>query len=107
MKLDVEIEITENAMQYIRRDEKEPNSIVISYNEILNWCASRGEWISVSLHKMSDYDQERYLKITAQNINIYLEYDAYFMMSGIPKLTLDLTDTPYGNYLIIRELNPA
>ena len=108
MKLeDIVIDLTEEAIEYFQKKADNTAGIVISYNEIMNWCGSHGEWISVTVQSMKSYDQEQYFKIDKDGIAIYFQYDAYFMMSGLSKLTIDLMRSSHGEFLVINELFPT
>ncbi|MHA1129515.1 MAG: hypothetical protein ACTSQI_17800 [Candidatus Helarchaeota archaeon] len=61
----------------------------------------------MNIQRISEKDQDQYYKITKNGLNIFIHHDAFFMISGFPKVTIDLTNTPYGDYLIINELNPT
>ena len=55
---------------------------------------------------MEQYDPESYYKLNVQGIEIFLQMDAYFMVSGLPKLTIDLSHSTYGDLLTIKEFDP-
>jgi len=44
---------------------------------------------------------------TIQNIEIFFQSDAYFLVSGFRKLTIGLAHTSYGDLLTIKEFDPS
>lgn len=54
---------------------------------------------------MEQYDPESYYKLNVQGIEIFFQMDAYFMVSGLSKLTIDLSHSTHGDLLTIREFD--
>ena len=108
MKLEeMEIKITDQALEYIHANAGENLGLVISYNEVINWCGSGGEWLAVSLQNLADYDSDAYVKVNSQGIEVLFQRDAYFMVSGLHKITICLSQSPYGTLLTIKEFDPS
>jgi len=61
----------------------------------------------VSIKDVSDYDPEQYLKMEIHKINILLQRDAFFLVSGFPKLTIGLAHYSFGDLLALKELEPS
>ena len=61
----------------------------------------------MDVQELKEYDPESYLKITKDSIDIYFEFDAYFMLNGLSKLTIDIMHSSYGDLLVINELFPT
>ena len=107
MKLEeIAVEITDEALHFFKERSSQNSSIIISYNEVMNWCGSSGEWLAVSISEKPQSDPESYFKINYQGIDLYFHVDAYFMVSGLPKLTIALLHSSYGDFLTIMEFDP-
>lgn len=109
MKLeDIRIEITDEALRYITKKIRKNSGVIVSFNEVINWCGSNGEWIAVSVQEeISQYAPESYIKTQVEGIDILFHMDAYFMVSGMPKLTIAISHTAYGDFLTIKEFDPS
>ncbi|NVM53903.1 MAG: hypothetical protein HWN66_09390 [Candidatus Helarchaeota archaeon] len=61
----------------------------------------------MSIQDMSQYDPESYYKMNTKGFDIFFQTDAYFMVSGLSKLTIMLSNTSYGDFLAIKEFEPS
>ncbi|MHA1650031.1 MAG: hypothetical protein ACTSYB_07540 [Candidatus Helarchaeota archaeon] len=52
------------------------------------------------------FESESYIKTIRQGITIYIQTDAYFILNGLDKITIDCIHTNYGKFLAIYELMP-
>jgi len=48
-----------------------------------------------------------YLKTEAHEINVLFQKDAFFLVSGFPKLTIGLAHYSFGDLLALKELEPS
>jgi len=61
----------------------------------------------VSITDISSRDPEMYLETKVQNITVLFQKDAFFLMSGFPKLTIGLSHYSFGDLLTLKELEPS
>ncbi|HUX99267.1 MAG TPA: hypothetical protein VMV49_06900 [Candidatus Deferrimicrobium sp.] len=59
----------------------------------------------MSIQQIPSDNLESYIKLRKYNLDILLQMDAYFMVSGLPKLTLVLLHSSHGNFLTLEEFN--
>jgi len=60
----------------------------------------------VSIADISSRDPEMYLKTKVHGIDLLFQKDAFFLVSGFPKLTIGLSHYSFGDLLTLKELSP-
>lgn len=61
----------------------------------------------MSVTDISSRDPEMYLKTKVQNIEVLVQKDVFFLLSGFPKLTIGLVHHYFGDLLALKELEPS